>query len=84
MSMTRRMAGMNKLKVITVGNSVGVVLPKEVLERLRVTKGDVLYLSETTTGVELTPYNSEFAAQMDVAERVMHQHRDALRRLAQK
>ncbi len=75
---------MNKLKVITVGNSVGVVLPKEVLERLRVSKGDVLYLSETTTGVELTPYNSEFAAQMDVAERVMHQHRDALRRLAQK
>ena len=73
---------MTTLRVTTVGNSVGVVLPKGVLERLRVGKGDILYVSETTGGVELTPYNPEFAAQMEVAERVMREDRDVLRRLA--
>jgi antitoxin component of MazEF toxin-antitoxin module len=62
---------MNILKVTTIGNSVGVILPKELLERLRVGKGDSL------------PYNPELAAQMDVAERVMREDRDALKKLAQ-
>jgi putative addiction module antidote len=70
------------LKVTTVGNSVGVVLPKEILERLRVARGDTLYLLETPRGIELTPYDPEFAAQMEVAERVMREDRDALKKLA--
>lgn len=74
---------MNILKVTTVGNSVGIVLPKELLERLRVGKGDSLYVIETKQGIELTPYNPEFAAQMEAAERVMREDRDALRRLAE-
>ncbi len=74
---------MNILKVTTVGNSVGIVLPKELLERLRVQKGDSLYVIETKQGIELTPYNPEFAAQMEAAERVMREDRDALRRLAE-
>jgi putative addiction module antidote len=74
---------MNVLKVTTVGNSVGVILPKELLERLRVQKGDSLYVIETTQGIELTPYNPEFARQMDAAERVMREDRDALRKLAE-
>lgn len=74
---------MNILKVTTVGNSVGVVLPKELLERLRVQKGDSLYVIETKQGIELTPYNPEFAAQMEAAERVMREDRDALRKLAE-
>lgn len=71
------------LKVTTVGNSVGVILPKEILERLRVGKGDSLYVIETKQGIELTPYNPEFAGQMEAAERVMREDRDALRKLAE-
>ena len=71
------------LKVTTVGNSVGVILPKDLLERLRVGKGDSLYVIETKQGIELTPYNPEFARQIEAAERVMREDRDALRKLAE-
>ena len=71
------------VKVTTVGNSVGIVLPKELLERLRIKKGDILYVAETPNGVELTPYEEEFAHQMDVADGVMRQDRDVLRKLAE-
>lgn len=74
---------MSILKLTTVGNSVGVILPKDILERLRVQKGDSLYVVETRQGIELTPYNPEFAAQMEAAERVMREDRDALRKLAE-
>jgi putative addiction module antidote len=73
---------MTTLKVTTIGNSTGVILPKEVLERLRVEKGDSLHVLETPRGIELTPYDPEFAAQMEAAERVMREDRDALRELA--
>lgn len=73
----------NKLKITTVGNSVGIVLPKEILERLRVKRGDNLFAVETTNGIELTPYDPEFAAQIEIAERVMHEDRNALRKLAE-
>ena len=73
---------MTTLKVTTVGNSSGVVFPREILERLRVSKGDKLYVLETPRGIELTPYDPEFAAQMDAAERVMREDRDVLRKLA--
>ena len=75
---------MATLKVTTVGKSVGVVLPKEVLERLRVQKGDLLHVLETPRGVELTPYDPDFAGQMELAEQVMREDRDALRKLAGK
>lgn len=74
---------MTTVKVTTVGNSVGIVLPKELLERLRISKGDMLHVAETPNGIELTPYQEEFAQQMDVAERVMRQDRDVLRKLAE-
>jgi putative addiction module antidote len=70
------------LKLTTIGNSTGVVLPKEVLQRLRVDKGDSLYVVETPNGIELTPYDPDFAAQVEVAERVMREDRDVLRKLA--
>ena len=73
---------MHELKVTTIGNSTGVVLPKGVLEKLKVSKGDVLYLTETPDGFKLTPYDSEFASQMGAAEKVMRDNRDALRVLA--
>lgn len=73
---------MQPLKVTTVGNSAGVVLPREILNRLHVEKGDSLYVLETPNGIELTPYNPEFAQQMAIADRVMREDRDILRKLA--
>jgi len=70
------------VKLTTIGNSTGVILSKEVLQRLRVTKGDVLFVLETPNGIELTPYDPRLAAQLEVAERVMHDDRDVLRLLA--
>lgn len=72
-----------KLKITTVGNSAGVILPKELLARLRVGKGDALYAIEVPDGVKLTPFDPEFAAQMEVAEQVMREDRDVLRKLAE-
>ena len=70
------------LKLTTIGNSTGVILPKELLEKLRVGKGDTLHVLETRNGIELVPFDEEFARQMDVAERVMREDRDVLRLLA--
>ena len=71
-----------ELKVTTVGNSAGVVLPKDLLARLRVEKGDRLYVTETPDGIMLRPYDSEFARQMGVAEDIMRERRNLLRQLA--
>ena len=74
---------MATLKVTTVGNSTGVVLSKEILAKLRVGKGDMLYAIETADGIELTPYNPEFASQIDLAETIMRDDRDVLKKLAE-
>ncbi len=71
------------LKITTVGNSVGVILPKEVLSRLRVSKGDSVYVTETPKGIEITAYDERFVRQMEAGERVMKKHRDVLRKLAE-
>ncbi len=73
---------MVKLKVTTVGSSAGVVLPKEVLSRLKVSKGDTLFLMESPEGYRITPYDPEFEQQMELAERVMRQRRNVLKELA--
>ena len=73
---------MTRLKVTTVGSSVGIVLPKELLTKLRVQKGDTLLALETEDGIELTAYDAELEEQMVVMEGVLHDYRDALRRLA--
>lgn len=71
-----------KLKITAIGNSMGVILPKELLERLRVGRGDELHVLETPNGIELTPFDEEFARQMEIAERIMREDRDLLRKLA--
>lgn len=73
----------NKLKITTVGSSAGVVLPKEILAKLRVGKGDMLSVTETPDGIELRAYDDEFAEQMSIAEQVMREDRDVLRKLAE-
>ena len=74
---------MMKLKLIAVGNSTGVILPKDLLEKLRLQKGDELHALETPDGFRLTPFDREFDRQLDVAERVMREDRDILRKLAE-
>jgi len=74
---------MQKLKLTTIGNSVGLILSKELLAKLRCGKGDLLYAVETPNGIELTPYDPEFARQMDVAEDLMREDRDVLKKLAE-
>jgi putative addiction module antidote len=71
------------VKITTIGNSVGIVLPKEVLAKLNVEKGDSLYLIDTPEGIQLTPYDQDFANEMEAARRVMRIHRDVLRKLAE-
>ena len=75
--------GMTKVKVTSVGNSVGIVLPKEILTQLRISKGDTLNVTETPNGIVLTPYDAEFERQMNLAETIMREDRDVLRKLAQ-
>jgi len=70
------------LKITKIGNSAGVILPKDLLARLRVGPGDTLHLTEAPDGVRLTAGDPDFAAQMAVAERVMREDRDILRALA--
>lgn len=71
-----------KLKITTIGNSAGVILPKELLARLRVDKGDELFVTETPDGIKLMPHDPTFAEQWAVVERVMHKNRALLRKLA--
>jgi len=70
-------------KVIAIGNSAGIILPKETLARLKVEKGDTLYVNETPAGFQLSPYDEEFGAKMEVADRVVRRYRDALKKLAE-
>ena len=73
---------MTALKLTSIGNSVGVVLPKELLAKLGVGKGDTLYAVETQDGLRLTVADAAFEAQMQVARRIMHARRAVLRELA--
>lgn len=76
------MSSVVTLRLTSIGNSVGVVLPKEALARLKLAKGDTLYLTESPDGYRLTPYNPEFDKQMSEARRIMRERRTALRELA--
>ena len=71
------------VKITTIGNSVGIVLPKEILARLHVEKGDTLYLTDSPDGVRLSPYNPTLADKLDAFEHVMRENRDVLKRLAE-
>jgi putative addiction module antidote len=70
------------LKITKVGNSAGLLLPKEALAKLRVEQGDTVYLTETPDGFRITPYDPVFERQMELARKLMKKHRKALRELA--
>ncbi len=73
---------MNTLKLTQIGNSVGVILPKELLARLGVEKGDTIYAIDQPDGVRLTTADPDFASQLEVARRIMKERRAVLRELA--
>ncbi|CUA95584.1 AbrB/MazE/SpoVT family DNA-binding domain-containing protein [Thiomonas bhubaneswarensis] len=74
---------MTALKLTQIGNSVGVILPKELLARLKLEKGDTLFVTEAANGaVMLSPYSDVFEAQMRAARDVMKKRRNVLRELA--
>lgn len=76
---------MLELKVRKIGNSLGVVLPKESIQRLRVKEGEALYFTETEDGgYRLTGYNKDFAKQVSEAEKIMQQDKDLLRELSKR
>jgi putative addiction module antidote len=70
-------------KIIAIGNSAGIILPKETLARLNVQKGDTVYVTEGSYGIRLTPFDPDFAIQMEAARDVMRENRDVLQRLAE-
>jgi putative addiction module antidote len=70
------------LKITKIGNSAGVILPKELLAQLRVGPGDTLYVTEAPDGVRLTAADPDFETKMALAEQIMREDRDILRVLA--
>ena len=70
------------LKITKIGNSAGVVLPKELLAKLRAGLGDTLYVTETPDGIRITAADPSFEDRMALAERIMREDRDILRVLA--
>lgn len=73
---------MLKVKIMQVGNSMGIILPKEALNKMNASKGDTLYLVEEPDGYTLTPYIQDFEEQIMVADKVMKEYRNALKKLA--
>jgi len=71
------------LTLISIGDSVGMILPDEILSRLNVSVGDNLYVTQTHDGIELRRFDPEYEEDMAIAERVMSEDRDVLRRLAE-
>lgn len=70
------------IKITRIGNSAGIILPKELLARLRVDIGDDVYVSEAADGLRVTASDPDFEALMDMAEGIMRKDRDILKVLA--
>jgi putative addiction module antidote len=73
---------MNALKLTQIGNSVGLILPKEVLARLKLEKGDTVFLTEAAYGVMLTPYDPTLDEQLKAGREFMREYRDTFHQLA--
>jgi putative addiction module antidote len=73
---------MTTLKLTAVGTSTGVIIPKEMLTRMKVERGDVLHVVETADGYLITPYDPDIAKQLDEGREFMKEYRDAFKELA--
>ena len=70
------------LKLTQIGNSVGFILPKEALVRLRLEKGDTVFLTESPDGYQIVPYDPDVAAQVELGREFMREYRDTFHALA--
>ena len=73
---------MTTLKLIQIGNSLGVILPKEILARLKLEKGDTVFVTDTPGGVTLTPFDPTVDEQVALGRDFMRDYRDTFRQLA--
>lgn len=73
---------MQAIKIRRIGNSLGATLPRQVLQRLNVSEGETVFLTETPQGFSLTAYDPAFHAAMQAFERTRKKYRNALRALA--
>ncbi|MBK9573530.1 MAG: AbrB/MazE/SpoVT family DNA-binding domain-containing protein [Rhodoferax sp.] len=73
---------MHILKLTQIGNSVGVILPKEALSRLKLSKGETVFLTETPEGYTLTPYDPALEEEIEAGRAFMREYRDTFHQLA--
>lgn len=73
---------MHTLKITQIGNSLGVILPKEVLARLKLEKGAAVHLTDAPSGVVMTPYDPQLDEQLAMGREFMLEYRDTFRQLA--
>ncbi|MCP3665590.1 MAG: AbrB/MazE/SpoVT family DNA-binding domain-containing protein [Gammaproteobacteria bacterium] len=73
---------MHSLKLRKIGSSVGVILPKEMLEHMHLQEGDKLFAEDNHNGIQLTPYDPEFEAAMQAFGQTRRKYRNALHELA--
>ena len=73
---------MHKLKLTSVGTSTGAVFPKELLAKMRLQKGDHLYLVETPSGYLMVPFDPEVAEQVEIGRKFMAEYRETFKALA--
>jgi putative addiction module antidote len=76
------MAAVTALKLTQIGNSVGVILPKEILARLNLEKGDTVFVTDAADGFRLTRSSPEVEEQLAIGRRIMKDRRAVLRELA--
>jgi putative addiction module antidote len=75
---------MHTLKITTVGNSLALTIPKELVNRFHLQKGDEIFVRETPEGFEVSPYDPDFKEAMETAASIAKEYKNALRILAQK
>ena len=73
---------MTALKLTQIGNSVGVILPKELLAKLKLEKGDTLFVTEAANGVNLSPYDPTLEEELALGREFMRVYRDTFQQLA--
>lgn len=73
---------MATLKLTQIGNSLGIILPKEVLARLKLQKGDAVFVTDAANGVMLTPYDPDLDQQLEIGREFMREYRDTFHQLA--
>lgn len=73
---------MQALKLIQIGNSYGVIFPKEIVAKLQAAKGDAIYVTETPQGIALSAFDPSFEEQLEAGREFMREYRDTFRALA--